>query len=487
MHRFPPGCPRLSVCLSPGYGARGRYAGQGEHRSRRVGIYLLAGLAWLLTGTRPASAAAPIAQIRHVVIVVQENRTPDNLFGAFKEQLPGADLANSGVTSTGEVVPLTPIPLGDTYDLDHSHKAFVEMYDNGRMDGADLIECSYPQLYRSCPGLPQFRYVNGADVKPYLEIARRYGFANRMFQTNQGPSFPAHQFLLAGTSQLTATSALFAAENMLDPNEAAGCAAPADQRVAVIGPGGQEEGNVFPCFAHQTLPDLLDRHMPRISWRYYAPTNVSIWTAPNAIRHMCQPSHGNCEGPSWKNGTIVLQPPQVLSDVANHRLQTLSWVIPDGRYSDHAEEAQDGTGPSWVAAIVNAVGGSSYWNSTAILVTWDDWGGWYDHVAPPSPNERPFGYYELGFRVPLLVISPYTPAGYVSPIQHDFGSILRFVERVFGLGLIPPGNFADARADDLADFFDFHSAPRSFSPIPAPLPGSYFINDKRPPTPPDDD
>jgi phospholipase C len=234
------------------------------------------------------------------------------------------------------------------------------------------------------------------------------------------------------------------------------------------------------------LPDLLYRHLPPIPWRYYAPNAGSIWTAPNAIRHLCRPSHGNCEGANWSNGAIVLQPPQVLSDIAANRLSAVSWVIPDGRYSDHAT-ANDGTGPSWVAAIVNAIGGSSCWSNTAILVTWDDWGGWYDHVAPPSPKGRPFGYYEFGFRVPLLVIAPYTPAGYVSPIQHDFGSILRFTENVFGLGRIPPGDFADARADDLADFFNFKAAPRPFPPIPAPLPGSFFISDKRPATPPDND
>jgi hypothetical protein len=153
-------------------------------------------------------------------------------------------------------------------------------------------------------------------------MARRYGFANRMFQTNQGPSFPAHQFLLAGTSWLTATSTFFAAENMLNPHEAVGCSAPADQGVMVIGPSGQEEGFVFPCFEHQTLPDLLSRHRPPIAWRYYAPAgsnNVSIWTAPNAIRHICQPSHGECRGPSWTNGTIVLRPPQVLSDIAGKK------------------------------------------------------------------------------------------------------------------------------------------------------------------------
>jgi phospholipase C len=454
-----------------------------------VGVVGVVGVfAWLLAATPPASAASPITQIQHVVIVVQENRTPDNLFGAFKAQLPGADLASSGLTSKGETVPLTPIRLGNnTYGLDHSHASFVSMYDKGRMDGADLIPCNSPKVLGPCPPFPQFRYVKADNVRPYFQIAQKYGFANRMFQTNQGPSFPAHQFLLAGTSQLTASSVFFAAENTLLRHAAAGCAAPADQRVAVIGPNGLEQSYVFPCFEHQTLPDLLYRHRPPISWRYYTPTAGSIWTAPNAIRHLCRPSHGGCEGSDWTNGTIVLRPPEVLTDIAGRSLQAVSWVIPDLRYSDHAGGKQHGTGPSWVTHIVNAVGRSPYWNSTAILITWDDWGGWYDHVAPPSPVGRPFGYYELGFRVPLLVVSPYTPAGYISPVQHDFGSILRFVEKVFGLGRIPPGNFADARADDLGDFFAFDAAPRPFEPIPAPLPASSFINDGRPPLPPDDD
>jgi phospholipase C len=475
--------------------ARSRQEREMRHRPRStlgiLGLGAVVGFALIVAGSGSASAAAAATPIRHVVIVVQENRSTDNLFGAFRAQLPGADLAASGVASTGQVVPLTPIPLGDTYDLDHSHKAFVEMYDNGRMDGANLVYCAYPAPYQPCPAFPQFRYVNGADVMPYFDMARDYGFANRMFQTNQGPSYPAHQFLLAGTSQLTATSPLFAAENVTNAFETAGCAAPADQQVAVIGPGGQEEGYVFPCFEHLTLPDLLDRHAPPLSWRYYAPpgagASVSIWDAPNSIRHLCHASHGECEGSIWTNGTMVLNPPQVLLDIAAQKLAAVSWVIPAALYSDHALTRQNGSGPSWVAAIVNALGKSPYWRGTAIFVTWDDWGGWYDHVVPPAPAGRAFGYYELGFRVPLLVISPYTPAGYISNEQHDFGSILRFVEHVFGLGRIPPGDFADARADDLADFFDFHAAPRQFVPIPAPLPPSYFINDKRPPLPPDDD
>lgn len=108
----------------------------------------------------------------------------------------------------------------------------------------------------------------------------------------------------------------------------------------------------------------------------------------------------------------------------------MSWVIPDGGASDHPDNPTD-TGPSWVAAIVNAIGQSSYWADTAIIVTWDDWGGWYDHVAP-MPGIR--DSYEYGLRVPLIVISPYTKPAYISHVNHDFGSILKSVETVFLLG-----------------------------------------------------
>lgn len=111
-----------------------------------------------------------------------------------------------------------------------------------------------------------------------------------------------------------------------------------------------------------------------------------------------------------------------------------------------------------MASIVNAVGTSKYWNDTAIFVTWDDWGGWFDHVKPPVR-----GSYELGFRVPLLVISPYAKRGYVSHAQHEQSSILRFIEVNFGLGSL---GYADSLSDDLSDCFDYHQKPAPFAYIP---------------------
>ena len=181
-------------------------------------------------------------------------------------------------------------------------------------------------------------------------------------------------------------------------------------------------------------------------------------------------------GQDWTN--IIANPAQVLKDIANGQLANVSWVIPNAPASDHPHE-NNGSGPSWVASIVNAVGSSSYWESTAIFVTWDDWGGWYDHVAPPVINS-----YEYGLRVPLIVISPYAIPGYVSHVTHDFSSILKFVETVFNL---PTLGFGDQYSDDLTDCFNFGQKPSVFRKISAPLDGNYFLNDKTPLRAPDDD
>src|SRR5262249_26329306 len=153
--------------------------------------------------------------------------------------------------------------------------------------------------------------------------------------------------------------------------------------------------------------DLLNAKA--ISWRYYAPNAGSIWTGPNAIQHMCVPVNNNCTGADWVNHVVIPQT-QVLTDIAAGQLAQVTWVIPDSLSSDHAQ-GNTGLGPSWVASVVNAIGTSQYWADTAIFITWDDWGGWYDHVAPPIRNS-----YEFGFRVPLIVVSPYAKAAYVSHV-----------------------------------------------------------------------
>jgi phospholipase C len=431
------------------------------------------------------------AAIQHIVIIFQENRTPDNLFQDPVLIARGADIAHSGVNSHGQTIALTPIDLGTTgaapsnYDLHHSHAMFLAMYDSGKMDGADRVGCA-PAA--NCPANSQFKYVIPADVQPYFALAEQYAFGDRMFQTNQGPSYPAHQFIFSATSTPTEGSPLFAAENPTPLVGSAGCIAPLTQTVVLIDASGSEKNArpIYPCYEHPTLTDLMQTN--GVTWRYYTPSAVGIFTGPSSIAHICQEqtinSKRTCTGAEWTNNVVIPQS-KVLTDIAKGKLAQVTWVMPGGLNSDHAS-SNDGSGPSWVASIVNAIGTSPYWANTAIIITWDDWGGWYDHVAPKVVNDGvSWGSgYVYGFRVPLIVVSPYAKASYISHVTHDFGSILKFVESTFNLSSL---GYADGPADDLSDCFNFTQAPRPFHKIPAALKATYFINDKRPPTDPDDE
>jgi len=434
------------------------------------------------------------AVIEHIVIIFQENRSTDNLFQDPVLVSRGADIANSGMNSLGQTIPLVPIDLGtagsnpQNYDLGHTHASFVAMYDGGKMDGINPV-CAPPT---ECPPKAhpnfQYKYVIPSDVQPYFALAEQYTFGDRMFQTNEGPSFPAHQFIISGTSAPTATSSLFDGENPFHPQTPAGCIGPMTETVVMIDASGSETSSPpeYPCFEHPTLSDLLETN--GVTWRYYTPSAGSIWTGPVAIDHICQEKTINgvrtCTGPDWTNNVIIPQS-QVLEDIANGQLAQVTWVIPDGLSSDHAL-TNDGTGPSWVASIVNSIGNSAFWANTVIVITWDDWGGWYDHVAPKVINDgASWGSgYVYGMRVPLIVVSPYAKAAYISHVTHDFGSILKFIETTFKLSSV---GFADVAADDLSDCFNLTQTPLTFHAIPAPLDAAHFINDKHAPVDPDDD
>jgi len=438
----------------------------------------------------------PLGKIQHVVVIVQENRSVDNLFQDPVLIKAGADIAQSGTNSKGNTIQLQQMDLAAAFDPDHSHTAFNSMCQLSsttgqcQMNGADLIKVTCPAGITNCV----FSYVDPSEVQPYFTIAETYTFADHMFQTNQGPSMPAHQFLISGTSAPSTGSDLFASENpdTMGGSPDAGCDAPAGSTVKLIDPTGNESSNapIFPCFEHQTLTDLLEANGN--TWRYYTPsgyatgTAPALWIGPEAIQHICGTiTNGVCAGPDW-NAHVVLNQTQILTDITNNQLQEVSWVIPTGLASDHPGST-DGSGPSWVASVVNAIGNSSYWANTAIFVTWDDWGGLYDHVPPPQVlvNCAQWGCgYVYGFRVPLIVISPYAKAGYISSVQHDFGSILKFIEGTFSL---PSLGYADAAADNFSDCFDFNQSPLPFQPVPAALKAEYFLNDKRPPTAPDTD
>lgn len=403
--------------------------------------------------TAPAGGAAafydPAAQlptpVRHVVIIFQENRTADYMF----QDVPGADVTKSAIDSRGERVRLHEVSLATTYDLGHYHRDFVADYNGGRMNGFDS---RLPDGKRALP----YGYGIPSEIRPYHDMAVQYVAADHMFQTNQGPSYPAHLYIVSGTATEPQIRNYRVEDNPFQAVtrkwRAGGCASAPDVLVSTIDVHTGSAGpDVYPCFDRPVLSDFLDRQ--HVSWRYYQQQSQNgLWHALNSIRHVRF-------GPDFAN---VISPPQtILSDVAAGRLAGVSWVMPDNVHSDHASN-RSAAGPSWVAAVVNAIGRSKYWNSTAIFITWDDWGGWYDHVKPPIDNA-----YELGFRVPLIVVSPYAKRGYVSKNRHEFGSILAFAEVTFG---IPKGalNSTDVRADDLRDTFNFAQSPRTFVPIKAP-------------------
>ena len=364
------------------------------------------------------------------------------------------------------------------------------------MDGAAGVKCN--SNTQACPAKAAYGYVDNSSgtVQPYLDLVQSYGWGNYMFQTNQGPSFPAHQFLFGATSAPSADddhAGTFASENTGKGDfSKAGCAASNTAKVSLINAQGVEFTKIFPCFEHQTLSDLLDAQ--NVSWRYFGVQANGIWMAPNAISHICVAHGSKCNGSEWKSD-VDLNPPDVLSDIStNCTLRGVSWVTPDGSYSDHMGHVDNTGGPSWVAQIVNAVGtspctnpdGSSYWSTTAIIITWDDWGGWYDH-EPPTIEAFPQGGYQMGFRVPLIVVSALTAAGTISNSPEDFGSVVRFVEQNFGIseGAL---TFADERSTgDLTEFFTTGHAGRSFKPIRAPLSRTYFLNAKPSGVPADTD
>lgn len=243
-----------------------------------------------------------------------------------------------------------------------------------------------------------------------------------------------------------------------------------DDRVALVGPNGTELPGVFPCFDYKTMGDLLDT--AHVSWRYYAPAagtdSFYILSAFQAIRHIRY-------GPDWQTN-IVSPEASIFTDISSGNLAHVSWVVPSYNNSDHPGAPNQG--PDWVASIVNAVGNSKYWGSTAILVAWDDWGGWYDHVSPPQVDNM-----GLGFRVPLLVVSPYARVAYVSHVQHEEGSMLHFIEKDFGL---PSLNTRDAISDDLSDCFNFSQKPTVFKKINTAHSIEFFLAQK-PSGAPDDD
>ena len=438
------------------------------------------------TGSSAAHFKKPkTGQIQHVVVIIQENRSFDNLFQAY----PGANTQSYGLAvptpagggtpvpgTTPVSIPLQQIALDTHFDIYHDHFTWLLAWDKGNMDGFNQ-EPTVPA--QSGFTAPMYSYVPEKDVKPYWTMAQEYVLADDMFASHIDGSFVAHQYLIAGQANREVDYPSLGS----GVGGPWGCVGGPTDTIHQLLPNPnpshlQDPASPVPvCEDPQTLGDELDT--AKLPWKLYSYVDISPsgnepeasnWEPYQAVSHIYY-------GPDYAN--IISPPTQILTDIAAGNLPAVTWVNPLYPDSDHPGGGGAKKGPSWVASVVNAIGkNKTLWNTTAIFVVWDDWGGFYDHVSPPQVD-----FDGLGFRVPLLCIGPYAQQGVVNHTQLEFGSILRMIENNWNLPQLAPSDTRATPADQ--GCMDYSQAPRKFKKLPALYPPSYFIQEKPDHTPVD--
>ncbi len=370
--------------------------------------------------------------IQHIVLLIQEDRSFNDLFATTKV---GCMEVLHGKHFKRVTVPLRESNLAGGPYFMGNYFAYLKSYDHGTMCGFNLTR----------RGNLAYEYVNPAQIRPYRTAAADYALADAMFQTQGSGDFTAHQDLIRGGTEVNSTASVID-----DPLPFGfGCDSKPGTTTNLITnkPAYERDKGPFPCFTYNTLQTLLDAKS--ISWKYYTPLTPA-WDAFSAIAAVW-------DNPSEKAEHISTPETNVLSDVANGTLPAMSWVIPSFTNSDASGHKED-RGPVWVSRVVDAIGRSAYWNSTAIVIVWDDWGGFYDPIPPPFIDNQG----GAGFRVPMIVVSPYVPQGEVSHTIYEFGSIVRFIEDTWKLGRL---GTTDTTSKSIGDMFRFHQSPRAFVPI----------------------
>jgi phospholipase C len=389
-----------------------------------------------------ASTFETMTPIKHVVFIIKENRTFDMMFGRF----PGANGVSVGMDQ-GEPRPLTRGLDAIPTDIKHCYECSLQAWNDGKMDGFATISQAADR-YAYTQYLPE-------DLPNYWHWAQSFVLGDNFFASAQGPSFPNHLYTIAAQSGGTHENVYQDIDELRERHrdtglfKAWGCDSMEDGYAVVVDSEGVEK-KVPPCFDFLTEGDLLSE--AKIPWAYYAATqyqNGYLWSAYDAIRHVR-------ENEAYWQAHIF-----PVDGFAEHaragRLPPVTWVTPRFELSEHPEYSMC-HGENWTTEIVNALMEGPEWDSTAIFITWDDYGGFYDHVPPPQVDE--FGF---GIRVPLLVISPYAKQGYVSHELGEFSSVLRFIEDNWRLTQL---THRDRDATPLLSAFDFEQAPRPPDPFP---------------------
>ncbi len=335
--------------------------------------------------------------IKHVVIIMMENHSFDNMFGTF----PGANGRSDLPQASNPIVT----------DLNHDDPSTRSSIDNGAMDG--FSSHAYVEYTKT-------------DIPNYWSYAQQFGLGDNFFSSDETSSTPNHVNMIAAQT------------GGVDATQGSGCNSPKNTILYSMHAGGSAYWS-YPCYSINSLPQEMDN--AGISWRYYS--SVPIWNAPSIVQHLNSNDKQN----------IIKDSTQFLKDVKAGNMATVSWVTPTGNYTDHPPLPFQG-GENFVTKISNTIMNSSYWQDTSIFVTWDEAGGFYDHVAPPQLDGR-----GLGLRVPLLVISPYAKQGYISHQLGEFSSFVKFIETDFGLTDLGQRD-SMTQISNLMDYFDFNQTPQ---------------------------
>jgi phospholipase C len=421
-----------------------------------IGLIMVAGVvltSWsslhrdrLAAGSVHASvlASAKGSPIKHVVIIIKENHSFDNLFGTF----PGADgtttAACSGVIKHMNI---TPDVLKD--DIQHSGTNPFVAYDHGRMDGFCKQTGGIQPTANGTLDVADSEY-SPSVVADYWDLAKHFTLADHMFSTILGASFPNHLVFVAGQ-----TDGVVDNVQRKGTFDAWGCDSGAGSRVQTFRHG--KYGWTFPCFNIKSM--ATEANAAGVAWRYYAAAAGQpgyIWSSFDPIKPIRESNY-------WT--TNISTPPTFDSDVKAGKLPAISWLTSSVYYSEHPQESEC-DGENWTVNRINAVMKSPEWKSTAVIVTWDDYGGFYDHVAPPVQS-----LYELGPRVPAIIISPYAKSHFVSHTVYDFRSVLKFVENNFHL---PHLMHYRRNVNSIGDMFDFNRKPLkpyTLKPVTCPKTG----------------
>jgi phospholipase C len=376
-------------------------------------------------------------------VILKENRSFDNYFGTF----PGADGATTALKSDGTTVPLVESPDPLPNDIVHSPASWKVAYDNGRMDGFDRESGAY-----SSTGQPlALSQMHQSDIPNYWAYASRYGLADHFFASWKGASFTNNLYSLAAQAgiydpTLGGRSVYW---NPFSPTTRLtywGCDDPANTLVPMIDPTTGKQSKMFPCFNFPALPNTLASS--GLSWHFYNTAGTqSVHDPLDALK----PVRNN---PAlWSQ---VFSTKQFVTDARAGTLPAVSWIV--GSQVEHAPQSTC-KGENQSVGYINAImQNPTLWQSTVIFIVWDEWGGFYDHVAPPQVDGISYG-----FRVPFIAISPYTAqgassdGGSISSTFYTNTSVLKFIEDNWSLPSLTP---MDAGANDMMDMFDFSGTPK---------------------------